>query len=119
MEDGSEEDADDGDKDGDGDGGREAGDTSKTTFVHVKPVGLPLHQALELCVQSLAVKVVDRILEGIFVSLFAHTLVASSLETSALDWHTLKMVICECFECWQGVLNYSRKKFYRHTCVFS
>ena len=91
MEDGSEEDAEDGDKHGDGDGGWEAGDASQTTFVHVKPVRFAFDKIEELSVKSLAVKVVDGILEGVFVSLFAHTLVASSLETSALNWHTLKM----------------------------
>ena len=90
MEDGSEEDAENGHEHGDGDGGREAGDASKTTFVHVKPVWLPLHQALELRVQSLSVKVVDGILEGVFVSLLAHAFVTSGLEASALDWHTLQ-----------------------------
>ena len=90
MEDGSEEDAEDGNKHRDGDGGREARDTSKTTFVHVEPVGFALHQALELCIQPLSVKVVNRILKRIFISLFAHAFVASSLETSALNWHTLE-----------------------------
>ena len=91
VEDRSEEDADDGDEESDGEGGGEATDPRQATFVHVEPVGFPLHQVQELSVQPLTVKVVDGILEWIFVSLFAHTLVATGVETSPLDRNTLEM----------------------------
>ena len=91
MEDRSQEDAHRGDEERDGEGGGEAADPCQTTLVHVEPVGFPLHQVQELSVQPLAVEVVDGILERIFVSLFAHALVATGVEASPLDGNTLKM----------------------------
>ena len=91
VEDRSEEDTDEGYEECDCQGGGEATDARQTTFVHVEPVGFPLHQVQELCVQSLAVEVVDGILKWILVPLLAHTLVATGVESSPLDRNTLKM----------------------------
>ena len=91
MEDRSQEDAHRGDEERDGEGGGEAADPRQTTLVHVEPVGFPLHQVQELCVKSLAVEVVDGILKWILIPLFAHTLVATGVESSPLDRNTLKM----------------------------
>ena len=91
VENWSEEDAEQGDEDGDGEGGGEAADPRQTALVHIKPVRLPLHQVQELGVKPLTIKVVDRIFKRIFVSLFAHALVAPCGEASALDRNTLTM----------------------------
>ena len=91
VEDRSEEDADEGDEERDSEGGGEAADPRQATLVHIKPVRLALHQVQELGVKPLTIKVVDRIFKRIFVSLFAHALVAPRGEASALDRYTLTM----------------------------
>ena len=90
MKDWSEEDAEDSEEDSDSDGGGQSSHSSQPTFVHVKPVSLALHQVGELCIQPLTIKIVNRILKRILVSLLAHALVSSSLESSSLNWHTLQ-----------------------------
>ena len=92
VEDWSEEDADDAEEESDGEGGGETTDSSQATLVHVEPVLLALHQVGELRVQSLTVEIINGILEWIFISLLAHTLVSPSLESSSLDWHALQQI---------------------------
>ena len=90
VEDRPKKDAHHGDEDGDGDGGGQAADPRQSALVNIKPVRFPLYKVYKLCVQPLSVKVIYRILEWILITLLAHTLITASLETSSLDWHTLK-----------------------------
>ena len=62
-------------EDSDGDGGGQPTSRCQPALVHVKPVLLPLHQVQELSIQSLPVKIVNRILKRIFIALLAFTLV--------------------------------------------
>ena len=64
---------------------RESTRCSQPTLVHVEPVGLTLHQVQELGVHPLAVKVVDRVLEGVLVALLALAFVAPGPKTSPKD----------------------------------
>ena len=53
--------------------------------------GLPIgHQAEEFCLDQLAIKVCDGILERVLVALEALALVSASLKASSQNWNTLE-----------------------------